>query len=185
MQFAVGGTLPLGGGVANVETDQRNFASGTVDPVAQGVIALGVTPGLNLNAVYYTRQVIATSGDGQQVGDVYLYIVGGTYAPLGRSYNITTSFKYIDRGKDKIDGSLFPSSGGQWLYFAPGFSKAVWGAGESALRIWGQFELPLYQSVNGFQLTEDWSIRFGVNLGITIFGHQKKEEHDHGLPLHL
>ncbi len=181
MQLAVGGTLPLGRGVANVVTDKRNFASGTVDPVVQAVIAIGITPGFNVNATFFTRQIIETSSDGQEVGDVFQYTVGGTYAPVGGSYSATASFKYIDRGQDKIDGVPFPSSGGQWWYFVPGFSKTVWGAGESAIRLWSQFEFPFYQSVNGFQLTEDWSIRFGVDFGLTLFGHQKKDEHD--LPL--
>jgi len=175
IQLALGSSLPIAGGVANVQTDKRNFASGTVDPIGQALVAVGLTPGFNINASFYTRQILTESSDGQQVGDVYLFVAGATYAPIGADYDVAVSLKYLSRGQDELDGVPFANSGGDWWYLVPSVSETVWRTGETPLRVWGQFELPVYQRVNGFQLTERWSVRLGLSWGITLFGHDEGE----------
>jgi len=178
-QVALGTTFPVGGGVTNVITDERNFASGTVDPIASLIIAAGVAPGWILTGKFFARQVVTSSSDNQRTGNHYTYVMETNYAPLGRSYTANIGMLAVSRSQDEIGGVAFPNSGGSWIYAIAGGSKTLVGAGESAVRIWTEFQLPVDINVTGVQLTEKWNFRFGLSTGISIFGHDKpNKKHD-------
>ena len=82
----------------------------------------------------------------------------------------------VSRSQDEIGGVVFPNSGGDWIYAIAGGSKTLVGAGESAVRIWTEFQLPVYINVSGVQLTEKWNLRFGLSTGISIFGHDEQNK---------
>lgn len=172
MQLAAGATFPLSDGVRNPENDNRNLTSGTVDPNFSVVAAWNVHPGWNVVGGFFTRLIVATTADGLAAGDTYRYQLGGSYAPVGRSFDVNVQARYLRRGQDVINDVLFPNSGGAWWYAAAGGSRALISIGESALRLWGELELPLHQSVRGNQLAGDWTIRGGLALGFTILGHR-------------
>lgn len=174
IQVAIGASFPVGAGISNVITDERNFASGTIDPIGSVILAIGITPDWNATTKFFTRQVIATSSDGQRTGDHYAYSMETVYAPLGRSYTANAGIAIINRGQDIIDGNPFPNSGGDWIYAKIGGTKTLIGTGETAVRFWSEFQLPVYLYVKGVQLTEKWNLRFGLSAGISLFGHSKK-----------
>ena len=175
-QLALGTTFPIGGGVTNVMTDERNFASGTVDPIASLIIAAGISPGWILTGKFFARQVVASSSDNQRTGNHYSYVLETNYAPLGRSYTANLGMLAVSRSQDEIDGSLFPNRGGNWMYASAGGSKTITGDGESAVRVWTEFQLPVHVNVNGLQLTEKWNFRLGFSTGISIFGHDEPKK---------
>ncbi len=175
-QLALGTTFPIGGGVTNVMTDERNFASGTVDPIASLIIAAGISPGWILTGKFFARQVVASSSDNQRTGNHYSYVLETNYAPLGRSYTANLGMLAVSRSQDEIGGVLFPNSGGNWIYAIAGGSKTITGDGESAVRLWTEFQLPVHVNVNGLQLTEKWNFRLGFSTGISIFGHDEPKK---------
>ena len=176
VQVALGSSFPVGGGVTNIMTDERNFASGTVDPIANLIVAVGIVPGWNVTGKFFTRQVVTTSSDNQKTGNHYAYVLETNYAPLGRSYTANFGMLAVSRSQDEIGGVAFPKSGGDWIYAIAGGSKTLVGDGESAVRIWTEFQLPVYINVTGVQLTEKWNLRFGLSTGISIFGHDVQDK---------
>ena len=179
-QAALGTTFPVGGGVTNVITDERNFASGTVDPIANLIVAVGIAPGWNVTGKLFARQVVTSSSDNQRTGNHYTYVLETNYAPLGKSYTANFGMLAVSRSQDEIGGVAFPNSGGDWIYAIAGGSKTLVGAGESAVRIWTEFQLPVHVNVTGVQLTEKWNLRFGLSTGISIFGHDEQNK-KHGI----
>ena len=173
VQAALGSSFLVGGGVTNIMTDERNFASGTVDPIANLIVAVGIVPGWNVTGKFFTRQVVTTSSDNQRTGNHHSYVLETNYAPLGRSYTANFGMLAVSRSQDEIGGVAFQNSGGDWIYVIAGGSKTLAGAGESAVRIWTEFQLPVYINVTGVQLTEKWNLRFGFSTGISIFGHDE------------
>ncbi len=175
-QVAIGSSFPVGGGVTNVVTDERNFASGTVDPIGSLIIAAGISPGWVLTGKFFGRQVLTSSSDNHRTGNHYIYVLEANYAPLGKNYTANFGMLAVSRSQDEIGGVAFPNSGGNWIYAIAGGSKTLVEAGESAIRIWTEFQLPVHINVTGVQLTEKWNLRFGLSTGLSIFGHDKKSK---------
>ena len=176
VQAALGTTFPVGGGVTNVITDVRNFASGTVDPIANLIVTIGIVPGWNVTGKFFTRQVVTSSSDNQRTGNHYIYVLETNYAPPGKSYTANLGILAVSRSQDEIKGVPFANSGGDWVYAILGSSKTLVGAGESTVRIWTEFQLPVHINVTGVQLTEKWNLRFGLSTGISIFGHDEQDK---------
>ena len=51
-------------------------------------------------------------------------------------------------------------SGGKFVYLSPGMSYML----TQRLQAYGFVQLPLYQYVNGVQLTADWAVAAGLSL---------------------
>jgi hypothetical protein len=62
------------------------------------------------------------------------------------------------RGRDRGDAANPADTGGTFVYLSPGLSYSLAGN----LEVYGFFQQPLYQRVNGVQLTADWSAALGV-----------------------
>lgn len=176
IQVTIGASFPFGGGITNIMTDERNFASGTIDPIGSFVIALGITPDWNVTTKFFTRKIISTASDDQRTGDQYRYGVEAVYAPLGRSYSANAGFLIVNRGADIINGIPFVNSGGDWTYARIGGSIDLIATGESAIRLWSEVQLPVYIDVNGIQLAEKWNLRFGLTTGLSLFGHDENKK---------
>lgn len=91
---------------------------------------------------------------GQRVGAD----VGMRYA-LNRSVSAQLQLNALWKDRDRGANAEPDDSGGRYLYLSPGASAAV-GAN---LQVYGFVQLPLYQYVNGTQLTADWSVAAGLN----------------------
>ncbi|MBI3575835.1 MAG: hypothetical protein HY083_09320, partial [Gammaproteobacteria bacterium] len=78
------------------------------------------------------------------------------FAPAWSSLlQINTQIKDRDRG-----GEAEPrDSGGSFLWLSPGLSYTL----TRAAKVYGFVQLPLYQRVNGIQLTAGWSAAAGAS----------------------
>ncbi len=86
-------------------------------------------------------------------------------ADVGMSYSATPdlnlllqlNFQY--KAKDSGANAEPADSGGHSINLSPGFSYRV----ASGTQVYGFLQKPIYQYVNGAQLTADWSVAFGIN----------------------
>ena len=86
-------------------------------------------------------------------------------ADLGMSYSATPDLNLLlqlnlqHKAKDSGVNAEPVDSGGHSINLSPGFSYRI----ASGTQVYGFLQKPIYQYVNGAQLTADWSIAFGVN----------------------
>ena len=86
-------------------------------------------------------------------------------ADLGMSYSATPDLNLLlqlnlqHKAKDSGVNAEPADSGGHSINLSPGFSYRI----ASGTQVYGFLQKPIYQYVNGAQLTADWSIAFGVN----------------------
>lgn len=98
-----------------------------------------------------------------QFGNEFQFNLGLNYSFFAkRPVDIFTFFRYRRQTEDLIDGGVFPSSGGRWIYaipgininFAPGFSFQLSG------------DIPVYRKLDGTQLTTSSKITAAVLFNI-------------------
>jgi hypothetical protein len=65
---------------------------------------------------------------------------------------------FLQKARDKGDQAEPEDSGGTFLHISPGLSWDV----TKDLQVYGFVQLPVYQKVNGVQLTADYAISIGV-----------------------
>ncbi|HDL00774.1 MAG TPA: hypothetical protein ENH23_00885 [candidate division Zixibacteria bacterium] len=123
IQLAIGSTIPTGNGITNVITDEKNFASGTFDPIISMIAAIMFKPGWSFDTRFFTRQILSYDNNRTKIGDLYSYGFNITFAPVGASYNINSQIKFINREQDIFNDITFANSGGDYIYFTPGFQK--------------------------------------------------------------
>lgn len=75
---------------------------------------------------------------------------------VGLLAQINTLFVARDRGLEAEPAD----TGGKFVYFSPGATFAV----TPKAQLYGFVQLPVYQYVNGVQLTADWSLAAGVSV---------------------
>lgn len=75
---------------------------------------------------------------------------------IGVLAQINTLFVERDRGAEAEPAD----TGGKFVFFSPGATFAV----TPNAQIYGFVQLPMYQYVNGVQLTADWSLAAGVSI---------------------
>ena len=86
-------------------------------------------------------------------------------ADVGLSYNATPDLSLmlqlnaLHKAKDSGANAEPNDSGGSTISVSPGVSYRVMGN----MQLYGFLQKPLYQRVNGAQLTADWSIALGLN----------------------
>ena len=84
---------------------------------------------------------------------------------VGLSYSATPDLNLLLqlnaqlRGKDSGSAAEPDNSGGKSLNLSPGISYRI----ADSIQIYGFIQKPIYQYVNGRQLTPDWSAAFGIN----------------------
>jgi hypothetical protein len=66
---------------------------------------------------------------------------------------------YLHRWRDRGAEAEPANSGGDFLYVSPGLGHAV----TKDVQAYAFLQLPLYQYVNGVQLTADWAVVAGVS----------------------
>ncbi len=172
---SVGGgvNLPTGGGIKNPVASDRNFVSGTVDPVLLGSVLFSLTGPWSANANFYTRLVLDEAEDGTKTGSFVLLGAGTGYSFVfseNSGLDLSLRFSGLHRARDEIDGQPFANSGGNWIFVTPGVTTSFFGRGIHGVQVWANWEVPVYQFVNGSQLTEDWTLRFGLGYGFHLFG---------------
>lgn len=153
------------------ETDKKNADGDVAEPSLQpGTGTTDLIAGIYTNAL--TLVVNKPVRRFMQVQVQYPLDVRGEYRP-GNQLSLDTGFVYPTAGvwgmllqlnaqireRDRGPEAEPKDSGGSYLWLSPGLNYAA----NRSLRIYGFVQLPLYQRVNGVQLTANWTITAGIN----------------------
>lgn len=126
-------------------------------------------PNLGLLAISTFRY----SGKNKKYNTTQTYQFGNEFqANLGLNYNffakrpidIFTFLRYRKQGEDIIDGGVFPSSGGQWVYLIPGININF--TPGFTFRLSG--DIPLYRKLEGTQLTTSYKFTAALFFNIPL-----------------
>jgi len=163
------GTLGLIGGVKlpTGSTDVRNRdgdvaerslqpGSGSTDLIAGGFVS-----GSLAQADWHTQlrwQHAVNERQDYRPGDQVGLDAGMRY-PLGAVHALA-QINLLWRAHDMGDNAEPDDSGGRFVYFSPGMAVPL---GRDA-QIYGLLQLPLYQNVQGTQLTADWAATMGLTM---------------------
>jgi hypothetical protein len=90
----------------------------------------------------------------------------GTRTSLDLGYRMQASDKlglmlqlnFLHKARDSGSDAEPEDSGGRFVFLSPGVSYTL----TPALQVYGFLQLPLYQYVNGVQLTADWAVAAGI-----------------------
>jgi len=162
--------LPTGNHSLNGVSTDPNIL-GTPTPIDRGLqpgtgttdAILGVyyLDQLNKDWGYFTQAIVQTafnSRDQYKPGDGLNLNLGFRYMGFD---DITPQIQMNARfvGHDTGAQSDTISTGGTLIYLSPGLSLRV----SKALRLYSYVQLPIYQDVNGVQLTTRWTASLGAN----------------------
>lgn len=107
---------------------------------------------------YFMRGV---GKDGWQFGNSVIGMVGTTYILNNTiSLGLDGIVKFQDKANPGSTGEKSDNTGGTWIYLAPNAEFAI--AEYWSLKT--MVQVPVYQNVNGIQLTSPWNLR--VDLGL-------------------
>jgi len=124
-------------------------------------------PNLGLAAVTAFRY----SGENKNYNTTQTYQFGNEFQfSMGLNYNfflkwpvdVFTFARYRFQDEDLIDGGVFPSSGGQWVYVIPGLNinfSPLW-----SMRLSG--DIPVYRKLDGTQLTTSYKFTTAILFNI-------------------
>lgn len=96
--------------------------------------------------------------DGYRTGHQYRLNTGMVFHPTAGLSPIL-QINVLRKPRDKGSKGNPADSGAEYFWFSPGLSRQI---GHSA-RLYGFVQLPLYQRVNGTQLTANWTTSIGIN----------------------
>jgi hypothetical protein len=88
-----------------------------------------------------------------------LYLDAGYRYELTDTIGVMIQLNALKRWRDSGSQAEPEDSGGNFVFISPGVSFAV----NKTTQIYGFVQLPLYQYVNGVQLTADWSALIGIS----------------------
>ncbi|HUF19482.1 MAG TPA: transporter [Burkholderiales bacterium] len=157
--------LKLPTGEFNVQNADGDIAERSLQPgtgTTDGIIGafshgrLGRTAAwfaeLNLQAAFERREQY-------KPGETLGFDVGVRY-PLGERVAALLQMNTLYKGKDSGRNAEPDDTGGKFMHLSPGLSV---GLGDKT-QLYGFVQLPLYQDVNGVQLTADWAAVAGISL---------------------
>ncbi len=102
-------------------------------------------------------QYPANARNGFRPGNIYGLDAGVTYQMLSAWYGMLQLNGQI-KDRDRGSAAEPAESGGSFVWLSPGLSYAA----TRAMRVYGFVQLPLYQRVNGTQLTASWAASLGI-----------------------
>jgi hypothetical protein len=79
---------------------------------------------------------------------------------VNEQLGLNLQLNYVMKSRDKGAEAEPQDSGGQTLALGPGITYAL----TPAVQLYGFVQLPLYQYVNGVQLTSTWSVATGFSV---------------------
>ena len=163
MGVSFGVKLPTGRyDVANGEGDlaERTLQPGTgTTDVLLGLYWHGMAPLANTSWFARVSGVLpANEREGYKPGKS-VYVDGGARYAMANNVGLMLQLNYVYKGRDSGPEAEPEDSGQQQLWISPGIS---WNVAKSA-QLYAFAQFPLYQRVNGVQLTADWSALAGVS----------------------
>jgi hypothetical protein len=98
-------------------------------------------------------------------GNEFQFNLGLNYSAfVKRPVDFSTFLRYRKQTEDLIDGGVFPSSGGQWVYVIPGVNISF--SPSWSFRLSG--DVPLYRKLDGTQLTTSYKITAALLFNIPL-----------------
>ncbi len=102
-------------------------------------------------------QAPVNASKGFRPGAAYSADVGVAY-PVTASVNVLAQINLSIRNRDRGEAAEPEDTGGSFIWLSPGVSYAL----SKSAQVYGFVQLPLYQRVNGVQLTADTATSVGV-----------------------
>ena len=132
--------------------------SGTTDVLLGGFFSR-VIPASQLSWFAQAQaQVPAAARDGYKPGKRFTADTGVRYE-LTDGVGLMLQVNALHRGRDRGREAEPADSGGNFLFISPGVSYAV----AARTQLYAFVQKPLYQYVNGVQITADWSLLVGLS----------------------
>lgn len=98
-------------------------------------------------------------------GNEFQFNLGLNYSTfVKRPVDFSAFLRYRKQTEDLIDGGVFPSSGGQWVYVIPGVNISF--SPSWSFRLSG--DVPLYRKLDGTQLTTSYKITAALLFDIPL-----------------
>jgi hypothetical protein len=156
--------LKLPTGKQDVENDDGVLAertlqpgTGTTDLLLGGYFRRMLGSGYSWFVDALVQQPLNTHDDFRPGARISLD--AGYRREMTEKLGLMLQLNYLHRRRDKGTEAETADSGGDALFASPGLSYAL----TSGLQAYGFLQLPLYQYVNGVQLTADWALVAGVS----------------------
>jgi hypothetical protein len=132
--------------------------TGTTD-ILLGLYWHGMAPLAGVSWFARAQGTFAThEREGYKPGNA-LYVDGGVRYAAGHDVGLMLQLNYVHKGRDSGAQAEPEDSGQEQVFLSPGIS---WNIAKSA-QVYTFAQFPLYQKVNGVQLTADWSAVVGVS----------------------
>jgi hypothetical protein len=132
--------------------------SGTTD-ILLGAYWHGIAPLAGVSWFARVQGVLPTNErEGFKPGNS-AYVDGGVRYAAGRDVGLMLQVNYVHKSRDSGAEAEPEDSGQQQLFLSPGIS---WNFAKNG-QVYTFAQFPLYQKVNGVQLTADWSAVAGVS----------------------
>jgi hypothetical protein len=132
--------------------------SGTTD-LLLGLYSHGMAPLAGVSWFARAQATLATrERDAYKPGQA-INVDGGVRYAAGRDIGLMLQLNFVHKARDKGAEAEPEDSGQTQVFVSPGLS---WNAGRSA-QLYGFAQFPVYQKVNGVQLTADWSAVVGAS----------------------
>ncbi len=146
---------------ANGEVAERSLqpGTGTTDAFV-GAYYQALLPERRLS--WFAQAAFAfplNSHDGYQPGNRVTLDVGGRY-DVSPNVALLLQLNALWRGRDSGENAEPEDSGGKYLFLSPGISVMV----ARNVQLFAIAQLPLYQYVNGVQLTANWGATAGIGV---------------------
>jgi len=159
----LGVKLPTGKyDVANADGDlaERSLQPGTgTTDVLLGMYWSSAAPLANTSWFARVQGVLpANEREGFKPGKA-VYVDGGARYAAANNVGLMLQLNYVWKGRDSGDEAEPEDSGQQQVWISPGLS---WNVAKN-VQLYAFAQFPLYQKVNGVQLTADWSALTGVS----------------------
>ncbi|MGH8739918.1 MAG: hypothetical protein ACREUN_03350 [Burkholderiales bacterium] len=144
---------------ANGELAERTLqpGTGTTDLLVGGYFRRMLGSGASWFADALLQQPLNSHDDFKPGARVSLDL--GYRREAGERLGLMLQLNLLHRQRDKGSDAAPDDSGGNALFVSPGASYAV----ADNVQLYGFLQLPLYQYVNGVQLTADWAVVAGFS----------------------
>lgn len=156
--------LKLPTGRHDVANDEGEVAERTLQPgtgTTDGIAGVHYHHGLDSLDMFVQAQYqfALNKIDAYKPGSRLAVDLGMRY-PLTDAVAVLAQVNFLRRGRDSGDEAEPEDAGAHFLFFSPGLSVAL----SPQARVYGFVQVPLWQHVNGVQLTADWAASVGISL---------------------
>lgn len=165
--LSAGFTIPVSGDAPIVQLDEVDYTSGTVDPifVVRGSWPVAKTVSIGVGA--FARFVVSER-ESQSLGDYFAYDLQAS-AMLHERLSLLQRLLLVIRAQDRVNGRGYINSGSEALSYVPAVSWRLPTGKQLEATMLLEFELPIYQRMNGIQPVPAFIVRGGLNVGFNLF----------------